>query len=451
MKACTMHTMLTRPFRVAFLVSAAAAGTLASTWSCSSSDAASAGSADGGGGAIEGGGGNGLDGATKPADCARALQPDPRFGSASRLTSDLRSESKPLAVALPGGGVLVGIGSALAKLRPDGQADATFVPDQVFFDPDRPRNIQAATVDATGRVLVVFSEPSNTVTPPIRVARLGANGALDATYGQGGTTALPPSPDAGFTSSSGPVSVVADAAGVLVTVGFGGVTRVYRVDANGALAAAYGNAGTALEVPGNAIGLAPRSDGHAMFGLALPSVSRAIVISIDGKGLPDPTFAGDGGLAPDFVGSDGRLIGLSSGDALLRGSSLAKRLRPDGTFDLGFGVLGGLTLGFTDGGDSSSVLQLAPRGYGSFVAFGKSTDSSGAALPFVARYDANGHACGSAVSIGARVASNATGFYGPEATAVAYGADGTIYLVQPVYDDAGSVESVQVLAYREAS
>jgi hypothetical protein len=452
MKACTMHTMFRRRFGVSLLLSAGAAGALASTWSCSSSDSSAStdGTDGGGGGALDGGPGNGGDGATTPADCSRTLRLDARFAASNLASDQSTSEPKTLAVALPGGGVLVGSGGALAKLGADGQNDATFVPDQLFFDPDHPRTLQAATVDATGRVLVVFTEPSTTSTPPIRLARLGANGALDTTYGQGGTTTLPLSPDAGVVNDPGPSAIFADAAGALVTVRLSGVTRVYRVDANGALAASYGNSTSALEVPGNTIGLAPRADGHAMLGLALPSVSRAVVISLDPNGLPEPSFAGDGGLAPEFLGSGGRLLGLSSGDALLRGSSIAKRLRPDGTFDLGFGTLGELTLDSNDGGDSSSVLQLAPRGDGSFVAFGKATASSGAAQPFIARYDASGHACGSALSIGAPAASGTTNFYAADSTAVAYGADGTIYLVQPAYDDAGAVRSVAALAYREA-
>lgn len=446
MKACRMHTM--RRTVLALAVSAAVAGAFASTWSCSSSDPAGAtsGSSGSGDGGSTGDGG----GVTRPADCARTLAADPRFGARTTLASDARSESRTLAVPLPDGGVLVGIGGALAIFGADGRMNPAFVSDPLFFDPDRPRTLGAATVDAGGRVLIVFSDDSKNTTPPVRIARLTATGGLDPAYGQGGMTLLPFDADAGVVSL-GASGVVADAAGAFVYVAFGRITRVYRVDANGALAASYGNAGSALEVPGSGIGIAPRGDGHAMFGLSLPSVSRAVVVSLNPSGLPEPTFAGDGGLAPSFFDSSGRLVALRSGDALVRGSSLAKRLHPDGTFDIGFGVIGELALSSSDGGAESSVLALAPRGDGSFAAFGKTELPSGETSRFVMRYDANGHACGAGVAIGEPVPRSVAGFSPPEATAVAYAEDGVVYLVEPVYDDAGEARSVQVLAYRETN
>lgn len=125
----------------------------------------------------------------------------------------------------------------VARLTANGALDPTFGTNGVArFDLGGVDLIEALTLDATGRVVVAGSRDGNDIV----VVRLTAAGALDASFGTGGT----------FAQTSGMFSglngVVTDASNAVIAVGLrGSDSMVVKLTSAGALDMTFGTAGVA--------------------------------------------------------------------------------------------------------------------------------------------------------------------------------------------------------------
>ena len=181
------------------------------------------------------------------------------------------------------GGTFTSVGGTartrIARLNADGTVDATFVP-TTGCDGD----VRTVAIQADGRVVIGGDFTNvNSVSRP-RIARLNTNGTLDATF----------NPGAGFDAMVTSALVQPD--GRIVTGGlftaFSGVARFHiaRLATNGTLDATF-NPGTGFD--GHVLALARQADGRlvaaGMF-THFNAASRSGVARLTATGALDPTF-----------------------------------------------------------------------------------------------------------------------------------------------------------------
>ncbi len=229
------------------------------------------------------------------------------------------------------GGTFTSVGGTartrIARLTADGTVDATFVP-TTGCDGD----VRTVAIQADGRVVIGGDFTNvNSVSRP-RIARLNTNGTLDATF----------NPGAGFDAMVTSALVQPD--GRIVTGGlftaFSGVARFHiaRLATNGTLDATF-NPGTGFD--GHVLALARQADGRlvaaGMF-THFNAASRSGVARLTATGALDPTFdPGVGIVGWGFaatVQSDAKIVvgGAFESVGGTPRSGIA-RLLPNGTLD----------------------------------------------------------------------------------------------------------------------
>jgi uncharacterized delta-60 repeat protein len=148
----------------------------------------------------------------------------------------------------PGGTLVASDGAHLARYLADGSLDPTFASGGVasWGDPGDAglgRTVRAIVLDATGRIVVAGTHAEGGVSYA-DVARFDSRGAVDATFGAGGTTTV---------ATNAPVGAAVLASGLIVVWTEHG--QLLRLDDHGAIDTAFGYSGIAeLEVLGTVLG-----------------------------------------------------------------------------------------------------------------------------------------------------------------------------------------------------
>ena len=257
----------------------------------------------------------------------------------------------------------------VARLNLDGSVDTGYGVGGIAEYPastttpavDRIDTVDAAVIQADGKLVLVGTVGNASTTRRFAAARLDAGGSLDPTYGTAGTVVVPVTVAGLIQDQVAGVARLGD--GRIVVAGMaayqyrdtsgslqsGYQPVVIRLGSNGALDTSYGGASAAGVVllpvnPGNPTAVAR--------GVAIqPADGKVIVSGADGTGAPaggdllyrlDVDGTRDAGFGlqgivlaalsgPVAVQADGKiLVGSSSSDALAR-------FNPDGTKDRGFG------------------------------------------------------------------------------------------------------------------
>ncbi len=198
-------------------------------------------------------------------------------------------------------------------------------------------------------------------------------GSLDTTFGTAGTTIAAVPGVQAFVSGAGADPQGRILVGGLAITGSGASFSPLgaRFTAQGALDPTYGTGGTVV-VPGpelsvNAATVAP--DGSLLVGGTARTGSSGLLTRITTAGAPDPTFGGGGTISlPQGVGAIAVQPNLS---VLVSGGGKVTRLTPSGTPDPTFGV-GGTSAATGVGG---SALAVDPQGR--ILVAGSSTSGGG--------------------------------------------------------------------------
>lgn len=250
----------------------------------------------------------------------------------------------------PGGKTVVAGSTKVVRLLPNGKPDPQFgsggsasvpVPAGMAFV------LADAAVDSQGRVLLAGSAsplPSSSAPDPLLssalVIRLGADGAVDSGFGNGGTLLT----DFGFAAPTVPTGKYLGA-----SVGL----RSIAVDS--------GNRPVISGAAVTKIGDCYRAS----------AISTGFVARLTEGGAPDPTFGTSGLRQIADLASLDQVSLLGSGDLLTVGDGkpycnnegggpavVLTQFGPDGNLDSGFGFAGFRTLGFRTG----PVATVAPSG-----------------------------------------------------------------------------------------
>ena len=273
-------------------------------------------------------------------------------------------------------------------------------------------------IDAAGRIVVVGAVTRDPYLPSdIGVARLTPGGALDATFGVGGTVMTD---IAGFADEGNSVAIQSD--GKIVVAGTARSSAalaaadfaVIRYNADGSLDASFDGDGQVttdffgFDDQGN--GVAIQTDGRIVVaGTAKPAndTSDFAVVRYDEHGTLDTTFDGDGRTLTDIAGNwdEGNAVAIQPGDGgiVVVGGAVVPnavgwfhdfalvRYDATGSLDAAFGAGGKVITDFSNGNDMGSDVVIA--GDGRIVAAGWVADPADVELLIdfgVARYEPTG-------------------------------------------------------------
>ena len=242
--------------------------------------------------------------------------------------------------------------ATLSKFNPDGTVDTNFSDDgKSFLGPyvsywygGAAEFGGGAAVQSGGKYLVIDSGSKATVS------RFDIDGALDTSFGEGGSVVTPVGDDA-----QNAIAVLADGS---ILVGFSAVddenyTEIARLTPEGDIDLSFGGDGR-LEIAG--VG------NHSPFGLTLQQDGKVLLTSTQGvvrvntDGTLDSEFDVDG-IASYSRGSASGVTVQADGKILVLGSfengAGIYRLNPDGSLDTTFGGSGQLADGFAAQGISA--------------------------------------------------------------------------------------------------
>ncbi len=249
---------------------------------------------------------------------------------------------------------------AVARLNPNGALDTTFLGDgKTLFSWGPISRAEAVLVLPNGKLLVGgFSGPEG---GNMQVARLNPNGALDQSFGTGGKAPVD------FGGDDFGLALARQANGRILLAGISSAAgaAVARLRANGVLDADFGGDGR-VTLPGGGIARAVRLQPVARIIVAGNAMGNAVmtVTRLKGNGSPDTTFDADGTATIDF-GSLADLAGDAvvqpDGKIVVAGSTQADedlavgRLNANGSPDITFGAAGKVKIDF-------GVADLRQRG-----------------------------------------------------------------------------------------
>jgi len=250
-------------------------------------------------------------------------------------------------------GKVIGVGTArqpdgrrklvVFRLRPDGALDPDFGLGGLVVISDGSASREAGysvVVDPDGRIVVAGQRGDS-----LLVARLLANGTLDAGFGSGGTYDSPEA--SGYNARI--ARAAADGYRIIAQVPDGDMgwdCSVVGLTGAGVPDAAFGNAGfvTQLSPSGGTLycsSLAVQPDGRVLFG-GLDDSANGYVGRLLANGAVDPTF--DAGVVPGRFKSVSALATGAAGSIFVTGNdrtgfsgALIVRLLADGTLDTLFG------------------------------------------------------------------------------------------------------------------
>ena len=338
------------------------------------------------------------------APAAGSLDPSFAAGGIQRFTSGVVSEL----AAVPDGRILALVGPAnglgprsLARFGPDGTPDPTFGTGGVVSLPGSTSpSVLTPLPDGGAVVGWVFNDGIGN-TLDFALVRVTATGAIDPTFGTGGT-AVVSTPGGSDTADLAAVVVQPDGRILLagdqtadrIILGqppryFQGV--VARLTATGQPDPSFGAGGVAVVTDPTGTftsliesGLALQPDGRIVLAGAgsatavgvRPQVYAPVAVRLTADGRPDPTFGAGGWVQvafslPNFSNGFTAVSVLPDGRVLLAGAVTAgngiaggaARLTAAGQLDPGYGT-GGLaeTAQFATGFDRSSIAAIDPSG-----------------------------------------------------------------------------------------
>jgi uncharacterized delta-60 repeat protein len=323
---------------------------------------------------------------------------DAAFGNGGIQLTNLGSFAIAHAVAVQEDGkiVVAGLGAtgeggqtgaALVRYEPDGSLDSGFGDQgRVVTDPSGAWIVNDLAVQEDGRIVAVGQSGTD-----FALARYGADGSLDASFGEGGrqTTEF-----GAFTGGASAVELQRD--GKIVVAGGGGFAMA-RYEADGSLDVTFGEDGKQTtdfeDGPPFATDMALDGDGGIV---VVGGQARFSIARYGSDGILDPVFSEDGRQTAEFDGSDsakavaiqpdGTIVAVgTNGFGCLAGG----RLAPDGSLLASFG---------DDPGQNADCDGLFRFGVGAvvqpdgkIVAVGaSSSQADGYSDFFVARYDPDG-------------------------------------------------------------
>jgi uncharacterized delta-60 repeat protein len=323
--------------------------------------------------------------------CVARLRPggalDTTFGSGGKRIVEFGGDNAAAfgAAALPNGKIMLAgfsdLRVAVARLNPNGSLDTT-------FSGDGKRTLSWASVSgalavhalANGKTLLAgFSGPEG---GDMQAARLNANGALDTTFGTGGSVAI----DFGGTEFGHAMARQADGRILVAGRTDPGGAVVARLRARGSLDPTFDGDGR-VELPGG-IGKAVlvQADGKIVVAGNTAGTQAMTVTRLLPNGSLDTTFDGDGTATIDFGSLDdpvGGAVVQPDGKIVVAGYTQADeafavaRLNADGSQDATFGTSGKATVGFGVAAFGNAV-ALQPNGR--IVVAGQKTGGGGFAL-----------------------------------------------------------------------
>lgn len=202
----------------------------------------------------------------------------------------------------------------------------------------------AITRDRQGRIVIAVAKGAGGVWGTT-IVRLTAAGALDTTFGSGGTVDVPSA------AQVTPVHVEVLRNGRVVVVD---TNRIIRLGGTGTLDTSFDVDGVLTPIPGLGArvgGADVQPDGRIV--LASPGADTVTVARLTSNGAPDPTFAAGsaaviatgelfaGGVYDLAVQRDGRILFLVFGsDGSVGSAPVVWRLGDDGSRDASFGTAG---------------------------------------------------------------------------------------------------------------
>ena len=268
-------------------------------------------------------------------------------------------------IVVAGGGAAAG-SFCVARLRTNGALDATFGSGGkrvIDFGGDDESVYGAALQRPDGKIVLAGDSDLR-----VAVARLNRDGSLDSTFSGDGRKLF----SWGTLSRASAVLVLPN--GKILLAGFsgpeGGNLQVARLKANGALDSTFGNGGTApIDFGGDDFGLAmARQANGRILVTGRSSAGGAVVARLRANGMLDPDFGGDGRVTLPGGGSasavlvqpDGKIVvaGNASGGAMMT----VTRLKPNGALDTTFHGDGTATIDFGSLADLANDAVLQPGG-----------------------------------------------------------------------------------------
>ncbi|MFL5870223.1 MAG: hypothetical protein ACJ75R_04025, partial [Solirubrobacterales bacterium] len=242
---------------------------------------------------------------------------DPSFGGQGKIS---RGYSAVSVAVQPDGKTLVLGTNRLTRLTVKGERDKSFgkkseagsvktgIP--VGYSG---RGAADLAVAPDGKILIVGFVDNKDDSASLAVSRLGADGALDTSFGSGGvaTVALEGMEDLSTGSNPDPRIALRSDGAIVLAASFAGHPQVARLTAGGAPDPSLGGDGSVLAdlgPSGRVFDLALTADGKIVLaGSSKPAASAAAdfaVSRLGPTGAPDPTFSSDGVQSTDFGGAD---------------------------------------------------------------------------------------------------------------------------------------------------
>ena len=300
----------------------------------------------------------------------------------------------------------------VGRVNSDGSLDASFG-SAGFTNPiSFPIQGGNLALQPDGKILVVAGVPNSNGTPS-EMARFTTSGQMDLAFGTGGVVNLAyQSPTQIAVQRSGKILVASGGAARLVfqATPFAQPGAITRYNSNGAVDKTFGSGGTVASVA-SASSLLLQSDGKIVIAGSLTSIVNAPpspndvgfgIVRYSANGAIDKTF-GTGGVAIVDFGANNPASGAfalaiqSNGDLVAAGAATGPsgnfivssfglvRLTSAGKLDTGFGS-GGMVVTTVANGQYSWVDSLAIQSDGKIVAAGTSQFSNFNDNAYVARY-----------------------------------------------------------------
>jgi uncharacterized delta-60 repeat protein len=365
---------------------------------------------------------------------------DTSFGTGGVVTTDFGLDDSAFAAAVQPDGKIVIAGYAnlglpasddfaLARYNADGTLDAGFGTGGVVttgMGPG-PDLAYALVLQPDGKIVVAGESFSGTDTD-FALARYGADGTLDPSFGGDGKVTT----DFGSDEVANAFALQPDGKIVVAGSRDAGPGRDFalaRYDANGNLDPSFDGDGkltTDFGADEAAIGLALQSGKLLVIGdsaLVRYTATGAVDTSFGTGGKVDAAyFAQGGGIA---VSGDGSIVVAGSADVGTDFDFAVARYRPDGTPDPGFGTGGVTTIGLAAADDFAFAVALQPDG--KILVAGRTSLGFGDVL--LVRLAADGTPDGGFGTGGITTAALGPGF--DEGDALALASDGRIVVAGP--------------------
>ncbi len=247
---------------------------------------------------------------------------DSSFGAGGKVVDTASPLGQVRTAALVGDSGVAVVGSTgtypydlgVSRYEANGRLDTSFaIGGSRIFDFGFAEYAAGIVADAAGRLTIVGTQ-FGADAPDVLVARLTSGGAIDTSFGSGGTRSVNV-PDRFIPSA---VALQQDG-GILLA---GQLQRypallgaVVRLDATGALDTSFGDGGVVV-VPssGYMADIDLRGDGSIVVAGSAGTVSADFVVALlDEDGSFDPSFSDDGVHTTDFFGEEDAVTALSLG------------------------------------------------------------------------------------------------------------------------------------------